>query len=139
MTITKRQREELRMKFGGKCAYCGCELGEKWHADHVQSVTRKLEIAKHKNGTSRFVSTGELWKPENDTFENLFPACAPCNLDKSSMGLEEWRGYLCQRITEGLLRNSPTVRHGVRFGKITINPGPIVFWFEKYQDVALSA
>ncbi|EDE2175734.1 HNH endonuclease, partial [Salmonella enterica] len=23
-TITKKQRAELRMKFGGRCAYCGC-------------------------------------------------------------------------------------------------------------------
>lgn len=32
------------MKFGGRCAYCGCELPEKgWHADHVQAVLRKSE------------------------------------------------------------------------------------------------
>ncbi|HAS1112391.1 TPA: HNH endonuclease, partial [Enterobacter cloacae] len=24
-TITKKQRAELRMKFGGRCAYCGCD------------------------------------------------------------------------------------------------------------------
>ncbi|MEP8626004.1 HNH endonuclease, partial [Enterobacter cloacae] len=23
-TITKKQRAALRMKFGGRCAYCGC-------------------------------------------------------------------------------------------------------------------
>ncbi|MES1842645.1 hypothetical protein ABUT89_26860, partial [Escherichia coli] len=34
--ISKIQRAELRMKFGGRCAYCGCKLPEKgWHADHV--------------------------------------------------------------------------------------------------------
>ncbi len=33
MALTKKQREKLRMKFGGRCAYCGCELPEKgWHA-----------------------------------------------------------------------------------------------------------
>lgn len=32
------------MKFGGRCAYCGCELPEKgWHADHVEAVLRKSE------------------------------------------------------------------------------------------------
>lgn len=36
MALTKKQRAILREKFGGKCAYCGCELPEKgWHADHV--------------------------------------------------------------------------------------------------------
>ena len=29
MALTKKQRAELRMKFGGRCAYCGCELGDK--------------------------------------------------------------------------------------------------------------
>ncbi|MFH4155862.1 HNH endonuclease, partial [Acinetobacter baumannii] len=24
MALTKKQRAELRMKFGGRCAYCGC-------------------------------------------------------------------------------------------------------------------
>lgn len=28
MALTKKQRAELRMKFGGRCAYCGCELGD---------------------------------------------------------------------------------------------------------------
>ncbi len=33
MALTKKQREKLRMKFGGRCAYCSCELPEKgWHA-----------------------------------------------------------------------------------------------------------
>lgn len=44
MALTKKQRAELRMKFGGRCAYCGCELPEKgWHADHVQPVARISE------------------------------------------------------------------------------------------------
>nr|UGK56443.1 hypothetical protein [Escherichia coli] len=27
--ISKEQRAELRLKFGGRCAYCGCPLPEK--------------------------------------------------------------------------------------------------------------
>lgn len=43
MSLTKKQRAELRMKFGGRCAYCGCELPEKgWHADHVEAVKAVL-------------------------------------------------------------------------------------------------
>ena len=33
--LTPAKREQLRMMFGGKCAYCGCEFTGKWHADHV--------------------------------------------------------------------------------------------------------
>ncbi len=42
MALTKKQRTELRMKFGGRCAYCGCELSDKWHADHVEAVRRNI-------------------------------------------------------------------------------------------------
>ncbi len=51
MALTKKQRAELRMKFGGRCAYCGCELGEKWHADHVKPVIRLMEICFTRNVT----------------------------------------------------------------------------------------
>lgn len=51
MALTKKQRAELRMKFGGRCAYCGCELGEKWHADHVKPVIRFNGNMLHQNVT----------------------------------------------------------------------------------------
>ncbi|TPT11925.1 HNH endonuclease, partial [Acinetobacter baumannii] len=30
MKLNKKQREELKQKFGGHCAYCGELLGDKW-------------------------------------------------------------------------------------------------------------
>ena len=38
MKLNKKQREKLKQKYGGNCAYCGCELGNKWHADHIEAV-----------------------------------------------------------------------------------------------------
>lgn len=38
--MNKVERAALREMFGGRCAYCGCTLGDKWHADHDQSVGR---------------------------------------------------------------------------------------------------
>jgi hypothetical protein len=38
-----------------------------------------------------------------------------------------------ERITGILHRGYPTYRHAVRFRQITEQPGPIVFWFEKYS------
>lgn len=32
---SKRLRAMLYDAFGGKCAICGCELPDDWHADHV--------------------------------------------------------------------------------------------------------
>ncbi len=81
MALTKKQREKLRMKFGGRCAYCGCELPEKgWHADHVQAVLRKSEqcMKAAEKRIFRLKSTGDVFRPEADCPENLVPACAPC-------------------------------------------------------------
>ncbi|EGS6148047.1 HNH endonuclease, partial [Salmonella enterica] len=89
-TITKKQRAELRMKFGGRCAYCGCELPEKgWHADHVEAVLRKSEqcMKAAAKGIFKLKATGEFYRPEAERLENLFPACAPCNLLKASYSL----------------------------------------------------
>ena len=61
MRLNKKQREELKQKYDGHCAYCGELLGDKWHADHLVAVVRDL-------------TTGKPEKPENDTYENLMPA-----------------------------------------------------------------
>ena len=134
---SKKRREEIRMMFGGRCAYCGCELTGKWHLDHVEPVNRKLKYGTDKKGTFRAIATGELWSPENDRPDNLFPSCAPCNIDKGANTLEGWRAYLNERILEGLRRNSSTFRHAERFGRISITPGPLVFWFETYREKML--
>lgn len=86
MRLNKKQRAELKMKFGGHCAYCGDQLGDKWHADHIEAV--KLDII-HVGG-GKLIS-GEITKPHLDTIENMNPACIPCNSNKSSMPLESWR------------------------------------------------
>ncbi|EAV6934312.1 HNH endonuclease, partial [Salmonella enterica] len=50
--ISKEQRAELRLKFGGRCAYCGCPLPEKgWHADHVEPVRRDFEMVRAPAGS----------------------------------------------------------------------------------------
>jgi hypothetical protein len=138
MTLSKEKRQAIRMMFGGHCAYCGCILSEKrWHVDHVKAVKRQLRFAHDKNNRTIMVSTGRLFRPENNCEENLFPACAPCNIDKGSIPLEDWREYLEQRIVDGLRRNSSTFRHAERFGRVLIAPGPLVFWFEKYRTPEL--
>jgi 5-methylcytosine-specific restriction endonuclease McrA len=129
--LGKSQRAALREKFGGRCAYCGEPLGERWHADHIISVQRKQEYVRGKG----FVSTGEMYRPENDHVGNLAPACAPCNIDKHSMSLEHWREKLA-RTLEVLQRNHPTYRHALRFGMLEEKPAPIVFYFERAQAAA---
>ena len=42
MALKKSERELVRMKYGGRCAYCGCELPKVWHADHFVACRRDL-------------------------------------------------------------------------------------------------
>lgn len=129
MILTKSQRENLRMKFDGRCAYCGDILKDRWHADHMEAVERKLQYVQGKG----LVPTGEFYKPENDCIENMMPACPPCNIDKHSMSLDGWRGKL-QDATGVLTRNNPTYRHAKRFGLVHETGIVITFYFERIES-----
>ena len=134
--ISKEQRAELRLKFGGRCAYCGCTLPEKgWHADHVEPVRRDFEMVRAPAGsrvTHRARSTGKVMHPELHAIENLFPACAPCNLFKGALSVEGMRKEISRQV-ERARAYSVNFRTAERFGLIEVTEKPIVFWFEMYQ------
>lgn len=123
---SKRQRDALRQKFGGRCAYCGCEL-EGMHADHLEPVVRL-----HTDPWGRPLPAAEkrFLKPERNVVSNMMPACKGCNLHKGGHPLEHWRTYL-QRSAEIVRAQTSTFRAGERFGVITVSDAPVVFYFEK--------
>ena len=134
MKLSNSDRDALLRKFGTKCAYCGvCLIGKKWHADHIQPVNRVLKFARDKRNRTVMVATGELYNPERDCAENLFPACVACNIDKSVLSLEEWRKRLGE-LPDNLRRNSSAFRHAERFGMVTVQVQPVVFWFEVFES-----
>ena len=139
--MTPKRREDLRMMFGGRCAYCGCELPVKgWHADHVEPVIRETKWVRSTDAKpGRFVPTGTLLRPQNDTDDNLFPACRACNIDKGSSPLEDWRGWLQDRMVDSLRKQVANFRHAERFGIVKISREPLVFWFEKFREQQLDA
>lgn len=126
MRLSKADREKVRLRFNGLCAYCGRPLGERWHVDHFEPVERKLKFVQDKG----LVQTGELWRPGNDRMDNLMPSCPPCNIDKHSMSLENWRRKL-QDACGVLERNQPTYRHAVRFGLVVETGARVTFYFER--------
>ena len=124
---TKAQREALRQMFGGRCAYCGNELGAKMHADHVEPCLRVTG-----DQWSRPIKP-YLYKPERNVVSNMMPACAPCNLHKGGYSLEQWRAYL-QRSAAIVRKQTSTFRAGERFGVITVNERPVRFYFETLAE-----
>lgn len=133
LALSKKQRNELRLKFGGKCAYCGVNLpGKGWHADHVEPINRIMRYGTDpKTGYGKLFDTGEMHYPGRDVLGNMFPSCRACNIHKGSCSLEVWRKDL-EDITGILQRGYPTYRHAVRFGQVLEHSRPLVFWFEKY-------
>ena len=138
MKLNPAQREEVRMMFGGFCAYCGIILDGKWHVDHVESVRRETVFVPGevtKMGYSKTRATGKMFAAHNDCRENLFPACVKCNILKSDANVEGFR-----RILKHFAHTIPTIRtyshvhHLMRFGKLTIDQTPVVFWFEKFRS-----
>lgn len=130
MKLSKEQREQVRMMFGGKCAYCGVLLDGKWHADHVEAVKRDGNWV-----SGKWKLNGALLKPENDRADNLFPSCVKCNILKSSASVDEFRKALAY-----FARSIPTIRtyshvhHLMRFGRLHIDTAPVVFWFERFRQ-----
>lgn len=118
MKLSKKQRAELKMKFGGNCAYCGVDLSDKWHADHVKPILRGW--------------CPEKWDKGDDEIHNLFPACVSCNISKMTFDIEEWREFLMTKV-EKLNRYEKNFRLAVAFGQIEITPKPIIFYFEKIK------
>lgn len=123
MALNKKERTALRVKFGGRCAYCGQVLGDKWHADHLEPVVRNDWLQKFGAGSKA------PNYPERDVVENMNPSCVPCNLDKHSMSIEQWRGVI-ERSNQVLMRDSSTFRRAVRYGLIQIIDKPVRFYFE---------
>ncbi len=116
--MTKAQREQVRMKFGGRCAYCGCELEKGWCADHVLSVGRN--------------PSGGMDRPQNDRIENLFPACRVCNYAKHDGSIEAFRKSIQDQVKRARAE-SWNFRMAEKYGLVQISEHPIVFHFETYD------
>lgn len=118
MKMTKRNREELRRKFGGCCAYCGEELPHcGWHVNYIDPLPSPSEQ----------VDTDSLLSA------NIVPACRECSLLKGTNSLEVFRSQVIAQ-TDRAQRHSINFRNAIRFGLISKNQSPVIFWFEKYTN-----
>lgn len=107
-------RQRIYQKFKGRCAYCGRPIQfNEMQVDHYWP---------------KFLAHFEP-DLDNNREENLMPSCRKCNNFKGGMRPEEFReelGFQVQR-----LRKNAQFDRALRFGQITIEEKPIVFYFEK--------
>lgn len=100
-------REAVMAKYGGRCAYCGCKLGQRWQVDHIKP--------KRNGGT--------------DDFINLNPSCCRCNNRKSVLTVEQFRHEIELQV-ERLERSSPQYRLARDFRLVQGTGNRVMFYFE---------
>lgn len=83
------KRRKVYNKFSGRCAYCGLELNGKMHIDHV--VDKEGFKQRIHNGTEVPDFLKHLTVEDVDHIDNLFPACANCNLYKERLSVQGFR------------------------------------------------
>lgn len=114
-TLNKELRQNVYDKYGGRCAYCGCELDfENMEIDHIYSFSQG--------------------KKHNTTYinhpSNLLPSCTLCNNNKGNLSLEDFR----HKIVETFMRisTSPKYQFCKKYGFFTDSLWDGKFYFEKY-------
>ena len=118
MRINKKEREEIRAMFGGKCAYCGKELEDKFHIDHIKPIFRGWDEKPDRAG--------------EDVKDNLVPACIRCNLRKGTASVEKFREEIKRQI-EILNKRNFNYKLAKDFRWIRETEKEVIFWFEKYR------
>lgn len=149
MHISKKVRQLVYEKFGGRCAYCGIELNGKFQVDHADPVRRLLKHVPrgfyHKvTGERSFLRQDDntdyeyrdyklkadgCANPENHVFDNYMPACRSCNINKGASTIEDWRSFI-HRSIESLNKHNAQYRLVKKFGAIKETGIQVKFYFE---------
>ena len=115
-SIGKMTRLNVYNKYGGHCAYCGCDIEPKdMQVDHLVA---------HMGGG------GE------DTLDNYMPACEVCNRVKSNLDLDRFRlsvqrcGEIHRNRKKPIMADSDKIAIKYDLTKENHN---IEFYFEKYE------
>jgi 5-methylcytosine-specific restriction endonuclease McrA len=124
--MNKKEREIVFNKFGGKCAYCGCELQKGWHIDHINPI-RRNESDENIEKFNQFRKT-PITRGQNDV-SNYNPACRQCNIWKSTYSIEQFRKEVSEQVNR-LNSYSANYRNAKRFGLIEETGIGIEFYFE---------
>ena len=123
--LTKKQREQIWQKYGGRCAYCGEPIELKdMQADHIKPIFRGWD-----DQLKAHLPEGHLG---DNSIENFNPACRACNFRKSTSDIEGFR----EALEHGLdcCRRDFTYRMMVKYGLVVEQPQKVVFYFEKQKQ-----
>lgn len=130
--MNKKDRQLIFDKFGGKCAYCGCDLVKGWHVDEIEPIRRNWEYKYSEKTKMNYRVTTDCLHPERLTITNQNPACASCNINKHSMSLEEFRESIA-KFVNSLNQYSVQYKIAKRYGLVQETNIEVKFFFESYS------
>lgn len=132
MYISKKNRELIKNKFGGKCAYSGTELKDDWQVDHVKPIVR-----------NKYTNTAMF--DDNHNLCNMFPVQRIINHYKGSLDLDTFRTWYLGGLQERLkkLPRNPKAEKSIKRKKYLLEVAELfeiteskpfsgVFYFEKF-------
>lgn len=118
--IPKQQREAVFNKYGGRCAYCGCELTPRtMQVDHIKAVY-----------TSSLENDGV--ETQDDNLENLNPSCRQCNFYKGTLDIEQFRKKIMTTLYE-TCQNTFQAKLAKKLGMLTVKQFD-KFYFERINE-----
>ena len=119
--MTKNERQIVFAKYGGKCAYCGCDLQKGWHVDHIEPAFHNWSDDDIKRHLKK--DRGE------NTIENYNPACPRCNRWKGTWSIEQFRNEIYLQL-ERLERDSASFRMARDYGLLKTTDIEVKFYYE---------
>jgi hypothetical protein len=135
--ISKKNRELIRLKFNGKCAYTGTDLEDDWQVDHIEPIIRDSR------------KLGEMFFPQYHCLDNMFPTHRIINNYKRNLSLETFRSWYLGELNLRLkkLPKNPTVKSRIKhkenllkiaelFGITADKPFSGKFYFETLSTTA---
>jgi hypothetical protein len=135
MYISKKRREIIKQKYGGRCAYTGTVLKDDWQVDHIKPM-RMYEFGQHP------------YDGNPNHIDNLVPCQRIVNHYKRALPIELFRTWFLGGLHERLkkLPKNPKVKKSIKrkayllevaglFGITEDTPFCGEFYFEKNEYV----
>ena len=126
--MKKADRQTIFDKYGGRCAYCGCELAKGWHVDEVEPI-RRNHVWNHEKKKWEINKEHPCVHPERLHIDNQNPACPSCNINKHSESLEHFRKNIAAYMKH-LNEISTQYKIAKRYGLVQETGIEVKFYFE---------
>lgn len=124
------EREKIYQKTDGRCYYCGCELPDRWHVDHLFPKNKEHWLGNE-------VMMEETCAPNDlksiEEFRNKVPSCPRCNIRKGALDVEQFRDEISQQVKR-LKRDVSQFQLALDYGLVEETDKEVVFYFETMTD-----